>query len=147
MDIRRYLPGDLLVKVDIASMAHSLEARAPLLDREVLQVASKIPLNLRIHKADTKYVLRQIARQLVPAELVDRPKMGFGVPRAAWFRGPLKEMIHDTLTDSVSQNRGWFRQDSIRKLLQAHDSGLERDHLIWPLVVIELWAREWIDNN
>jgi asparagine synthase (glutamine-hydrolysing) len=147
MDIRRYLPGDLLVKVDIASMAYSLEARAPLLDRDVLDVASRIPLHLRIHKGESKYVLRQIARQLVPAELVDRPKMGFGVPRAAWFRGPLKEMIHDTLTDSVAQNRGWFRQDSIRKLLQVHDSGLDRDHLIWPLVVIELWAREWIDNN
>ena len=147
MDIRCYLPGDLLVKVDIASMAHSLEARAPLLDGEVLDVASRIPSNLLIHKGETKYVLREIARQLVPAELVNRPKMGFGVPRAAWFRGPLKEMIHDTLTDSVSQNRGWFRQDSIRKLLHAHDSGLDRDHLIWPLVVIELWAREWIDGN
>lgn len=147
MDIRRYLPGDLLVKVDVASMAYSLEARAPLLDRDVLDVASRIPLHLRIHKGESKYVLRQIARQLVPAELVDRPKMGFGVPRAAWFRGPLKEMIHDTLTDTVAQNRGWFRQGSIRTLLKAHNSGLDRDHMIWPLVVIELWAREWLDNN
>ena len=147
MDIRRYLPGDLLVKVDIASMAHSLEARAPLLDREVLDVAARIPAHLRIHKGENKYILRQIARQLVPAEFIDRPKMGFGVPRAAWFRGPLKELIHDTLTDSVSRNRGWFAQNQINRLLKEHESGLNRDHLIWPLVVIELWAREWIDVN
>jgi asparagine synthase (glutamine-hydrolysing) len=147
MDIRRYLPGDLLVKVDVASMAHSLEARSPLLDREVLDVASRIPGNLRIHKGQTKYVLREIARQLVPAELVDRPKMGFGVPRASWLRAPLKEMVHDTLTDTVAKNRGWFRQAAINILLKEHDSGLDRDHLIWPLVVIELWAREWIDQG
>jgi asparagine synthase (glutamine-hydrolysing) len=147
MDIRRYLPGDLLVKVDIASMSHSLEARAPLLDREVLDVAARIPAHLRIHKGENKYILRQIARQLVPSELIDRPKMGFGVPRAAWFRGPLKELIHDTFTDSVSRNRGWFRQDQINRLLKEHELGLNRDHLIWPLVVIELWARQWIDAN
>lgn len=147
MDVRRYLPGDLLVKVDVASMAHSLEARSPLLDREVLEVASRIPRNLRIHKGQTKYVLREIARQLVPAELIDRPKMGFGVPRASWLRGPLKEMVHDTLTDVIAQKRGWFRQDLIKHILREHNSGLDRDYLIWPLLVIELWAREWIDQS
>jgi asparagine synthase (glutamine-hydrolysing) len=82
----------------------------------------------------------------VTAELIDRPKMGFGIPRAAWLRGPLRELTHDLLTDVTARDRGWFNQVAIQEILNSHATGLNRDHLIWPLLAIEVWAREWLDK-
>lgn len=145
MDVATYLPGDLLTKVDIASMAHSIEVRSPFLDQEVLALAARIPGNLLVRGRTTKWILRELAYRLVPRELVDRPKRGFGIPRASWLRGPLREASRDLLLDSTARQRGWFDTTVIERLLDEHDSGVDRDLYLWPLLMIEIWARRWLD--
>ena len=146
MDMATYLPDDLLVKVDVASMAHSLEVRSPFLDQEVLALAARIPGNLLVKGRTTKWILRQLAYRLVPRELVDRPKTGFGIPQAAWLRGPLGEMSRDLLLDGTARQRGWFRPEVAERLLHEHESGTNRDLCLWPMLMIELWARTWLDG-
>lgn len=145
VDFGTYLPGDLLVKADISTMASSLELRSPLLDVHVLEYAASIPQSLRTHQGTPKFILKEIAGRYVPRELIDRPKMGFGIPRARWLREELHEVFHDTLLGHTSVQRGWFDQAALRKLVKQHDSGLDRDAVLWPLLMIELWARAWID--
>jgi asparagine synthase (glutamine-hydrolysing) len=147
MDLATYLPNDLLFKVDTASMSRSLEVRSPFLDRDVLELAARIPGNLLIRRRTTKWLLRQMAYRLVPRHLVDRPKSGFGIPRAAWLRGPLREAARDLLLDRTAQQRGWFNQQVISGLLEEHDAGTNRDLYLWPLLVIENWARRWVDQG
>ena len=144
-DMQRYLPGDLLVKADRASMANSLELRAPLLDREVVEWACRLPSSFKIKGKQTKFILKELARSLVPSELIDRPKMGFAIPRADWLRTGLHDMSRDLLTDNTAKNRGWFEQKEIVKLLAQHKSGIDRDSVIWPALMLELWARTWLD--
>jgi len=145
VDFDTYLPGDLLVKADIATMASSLELRSPLLDVEVLEFAASIPAHLRTFQGTSKFILKEIARRYVPRSLLDRPKMGFGIPRARWLREDLGEMMHDTLLGQTCVSREWFDMESVEHLIKQHMNGLDRDSIIWPLLMIELWAREWID--
>lgn len=147
MDMATYLPDDLLVKVDIASMANSLEVRSPFLDQEVLALAARIPGNLLIRRRTTKWILRQLAYRLVPRELVDRPKAGFGIPQAAWLRGPLHEMSRDLLLDNTARQRGWFRPEVAERFLNEHQAGTNRDLYLWPMLMIEIWARRWLDTT
>lgn len=147
MDVATYLLNDLLVKVDIASMANSLEVRSPFLDQEVLALAARIPDNLLIRGRTTKWILRQLAYRLVPRELVDRPKAGFGIPQAAWLRGPLHEMSRDLLLDSTARQRGWFRPEVAERFLNEHQAGTNRDLYLWPMLMIEIWARRWLDTT
>jgi len=147
MDLVTYLPGDLLVKADISSMAHSLELRSPLLDRDVVEFGLSLPQHLRHFRGQDKYLLRQVAAGLVPAKLIDRPKMGFGVPKAAWLRGPLNGLMHDLLLDSVSRSRGWFQPEVVASLISDHESGTNRDDVLWALMMIEVWARRWLDPS
>ena len=142
-DVATYLPGDLLTKVDIASMACSLEVRSPFLDQEVLALAARLPRGAMIRGGTTKWILRQLAYRLVPRELVDRPKRGFGIPQAAWLRGPLRDITRDVLLDRTARDRGWFEPVVVQRLLDEHDSGVDRDRQIWPLLMVELWARRW----
>lgn len=147
MDMSSYLPGDLLVKVDIASMANSLEVRSPFLDQEVLALAARIPGDLLIKGRTTKWILRQLAYRLVPRALVDRPKAGFGIPRAAWLRGPLHELSRDLLLDNTARQRGWFRPEVAERFLNEHQAGTNRDLYLWPMLMIEIWARRWLDTT
>lgn len=142
-DVATYLPGDLLTKVDVASMAHSLEVRSPFLDQEVMELARSLPASLLTRDGQTKWILRQLAYRLVPKELVDRPKRGFGIPQAAWLRSPLRDMTHDLLLDSTARQRGWFNPTVVEALLGEHDAGQDRGRQIWPLLMIEVWARRW----
>ncbi|MBI3429076.1 MAG: asparagine synthase (glutamine-hydrolyzing) [Actinobacteria bacterium] len=145
-DFEWYLPGDLLVKADMATMAHSLEVRSPLLDHEIVEWAAGLPSEFKIRGRQSKYLLKEIARSLVPAELIDRPKMGFAIPRADWLRTGLKTMTHDLLTDQTARDRGWFLQNQVEKVLAEHISGRDRDGVIWPMLILELWARNWLDR-
>jgi asparagine synthase (glutamine-hydrolysing) len=142
-DMATYLPGDLLTKVDIASMSCSLEVRSPFLDQEVLALAARLPREAMIRGGTTKWILRQLAYRLVPCELVDRPKRGFGIPQAAWLRGPLRDITRDVLLDRTARDRGWFEPAIVQRLLDEHDSGVDLDRQIWPLLMVELWARRW----
>ena len=144
-DFAAYLPGDLLVKVDIATMANSLELRSPLLDVNVVEWGVSLPRKYKIKGFETKHILKDVARSLVPAELVDRPKMGFAIPRAEWLRTGMRELIVDTLTDTTATQRCWFNSIEVRKVIDTHMAGEDRDSLLWPMLMLELWARTWLD--
>ena len=143
-DLQAYLPGDLLVKVDIATMANSLELRSPLLDVNVVEWGLSLPRKYKIKGFETKHILKDVARSLVPANLIDRPKMGFGIPRAEWLRTEMKEMVTDLLTDREAADRGWFNQNEVKKTLDLHMSGTVKDQILWPILMLELWARNWL---
>jgi len=144
-DLAAYLPGDLLVKVDIATMANSLELRSPMLDVNVVEWGLSLPRKYKIKGFETKHILKDVARSLVPANLIDRPKMGFGIPRAEWLRTGMKEMVIDTLTDATATQRGWFNAVEVKKVIDIHMAGVDKDSLIWPMLMLELWARTWLD--
>ena len=144
-DLCTYLPGDLLVKVDIATMANSLELRSPLLDVNVVEWGVSLPRKYKIKGFETKHILKDVARSLVPAELIDRPKMGFGIPRAEWLRTGMREMVIDTLTDTTATQRGWFNAIEVKKVIDTHMAGEDKDNIIWPILMLELWARTWLD--
>ncbi len=144
-DLNFYLPGDLLVKADLASMANSLELRSPLLDVNVVEWGLQLPKKYKLKGFETKHILKDVARSLVPAHLIDRPKMGFGIPRAEWLRTGLQEMTIDLLTDQTATQRGWFNSEAVGKTLKAHMAGEDRDSILWPLLILELWARNWLD--
>ena len=144
-DLSAYLPGDLLVKADMASMANGLELRSPLLDVSVVEWGLSLPRKYKVRGFETKHILKDVARSLVPAELIDRPKMGFGIPRADWLRGGMKELVIDTLTDTTAVQRGWFNSKEVMKTIDIHMAGEDKDHMIWPMLMLELWARTWLD--
>jgi len=144
-DLAYYLPGDILTKVDIATMANSLELRSPILDVNVVEWGVSLPNKYKIKGFETKHILKDVARSLVPAELIDRPKMGFGIPRAEWLRTGMKEMVIDTLTDNTASQRGWFNPIEVKKTIDTHMSGEDKDSQIWPMLMLELWARSWLD--
>lgn len=144
-DFAVYLPGDLLVKVDMATMANSLELRSPMLDVNVVEWGLSLPHKYKIKGLETKHILKDVARSLVPANLVDRPKMGFGIPRADWLRTGMKEMVIGTLTDTTATQRGWLNPVAVKKVIDIHMAGDDKDNLIWPMLMLELWARTWLD--
>jgi asparagine synthase (glutamine-hydrolysing) len=144
-DFDAYLPGDLLVKADLASMANSLELRSPMLDVNVVEWGISLPRKYKIKGFETKHILKDVARSLVPAILIDRPKMGFGIPRADWLRTGMKEMVVDTLTDLAATQRGWFNPLEVKKVIRLHMDGEDKDNILWPMLMLELWARTWLD--
>jgi len=143
-DIATYLPGDILVKVDRASMAVSLEARAPLLDHELAELAASLPLSLVCTGAEGKVALKSIARRLVPREAVDRRKMGFGLPIPAWLRGDLRPLVRDVLLGPDRLTRAVYRRGAVERLVAEHESGAaDRAAQIWSMVALELFFRRW----
>jgi asparagine synthase (glutamine-hydrolysing) len=148
VDVQTYLPGDLLAKVDIASMAHSLELRSPLLDHRLMETVAALPAAAKLTGGSSKHAFRDALRPWLPDDILDRPKMGFGVPIAAWFRGALRELPRDVLLDPRSLDRGWFRPAQVRTLIDEHAAG-RRDHagLIWAMLQLELWMRAYIDGG
>lgn len=145
-DQMTYLPNDLLVKVDIASMANSLEARSPFLDHKVIEFAASLPENLKLNRFRTKYLLKKVAARLVPSEVVYRRKMGFGVPIGHWFRGEMKGFVGDVLLSETSLSRGIVKRGMIERYIREHTSGAF-DHAfpIWSLLMMELWFQRFID--
>lgn len=143
MDFDTYLPGALLPKVDIATMAFGLEGRSPLLDQEVLEFCARLPVDLKRRGADGKWLLKRIARRLVPAASVDRPKKGFSMPLARWFRKDLKALVFDTLLDETAHTRGLLHQPAVRRFIEQHESGTRDWHEpIWLMLMMELWCRQ-----
>jgi asparagine synthase (glutamine-hydrolysing) len=146
-DQRHYLPDDILVKVDRATMAHSLEARCPLLDHHVIELAAVQPANRHGDAGTTKRLFRKVIEPWVPADVLKRPKRGFGVPLRRWFHEGLIGWAREILIDPRTRQRGWTRSREVAALLQQHEQG-RRDHAkrIWALVCLELWARQHLDR-
>jgi asparagine synthase (glutamine-hydrolysing) len=145
-DLHTYLPDDLMVKVDVASMAHGLESRSPLLDHVLMEWAAGIPEEIRMARGVTKALFKSAMEPYLPAEVLYRPKKGFSLPVDQWFRSDLKELAYDTLLSRISTERGLFRQEYVRLLLDEH-SALACDHhtRLWALLMLELWFQMWID--
>ncbi len=146
VDVNNYLPDNLLVKVDVATMAHSLEGRSPFLDHELMEFVASLPAELKLRGQTKKFILKQAVRPLLPPEIIDRPKMGFGVPLDHWFRGDLKEMAYDLLLSRRLRERGYFHTAVVKRLLDEHTQGRRNWHYqLWNLLMLELWHRMFID--
>jgi asparagine synthase (glutamine-hydrolysing) len=146
-DLSNYLPGDLLVKMDMASMSNGLEVRSPFLDTSVIQLGLALPVKFKIRGSSGKYILRELLADSIPRPLFERPKQGFAIPRAEWLRGPLRDTTRDILLSNECKNRGWFNPSYVKKILELHDQGWDLDEIIWPLMMVELWAINWIDRH
>jgi len=145
-DQMTYLPNDLLVKVDIASMANSLEARSPFLDHNLIEFAASLPESMKMRGLETKSLLKKVAARLVPKEVIYRRKMGFGVPVGRWFRGEMKDFVRGVLLSEKSLKRGMMRSEILERYVNEHTNG-ERDHAfqLWTLLMLELWFQRFID--
>ena len=145
-DLSAYLPECLLVKMDIASMANSLEARSPFLDHELVELAARMPPELKLKGLNGKYILKKSLKGILPAEILSRKKMGFGIPVNSWFRNELRAYLKDTVLSEKALARGYFKKDALEKLIAEHDSGrAEHGYRLWDLLMLELWHREFID--
>lgn len=145
-DIHTYLPDDLLVKVDIASMAHGLEARSPFLDHTLMEWAALIPPAQKIYNGETKAILKFAMEPYLPHDVLYRPKMGFGVPIDHWFKADIKGFAYDILLSNSARKRGLVKESFVRTMLDEHCSGIRLHHTrLWALLMLELWFRMWID--
>ncbi len=143
-DLTTYLPCDLMTKVDIASMAHSLEVRQPFLDYRVVEYAASLPLSLKFRRGRGKLLLRRAFGHLLPRAIWNRPKMGFGVPLDHWFRNELREITHDSLLGESARINNYFRREAVERLVNEHESRqFDHAYRLWSLLVLELWLREW----
>jgi asparagine synthase (glutamine-hydrolysing) len=146
VDVETYLPDDLLVKMDIATMASSVEARSPFLDHEVMEFAAALPPSVKRRGGESKIALKAAFRDLLPAAVIERSKMGFGIPLAQWFRRELTNVPQEVLLDPGSSSRDYFRVEEIERLIRDHTTG-EADHSmrLWVLLQLEMWHREVVD--
>ncbi len=143
-DTNVYLPEDLLVKVDIASMANSLEARSPFLDHKLMEFVARLPAQYKMHRFVKKYILKKALKGLIPDENLYRRKMGFGMPVGTWFRGELKDFMRDTILSKASFSKLYFKQETARKMIEDH-IGMKRDYApqLWALLMLELWYKRY----
>lgn len=145
-DLTNYLPNDLLIKVDIASMANSLEARSPFLDHVVIEFAASLPENLKQGGRDTKTLLKKVAARLVPKETVYRPKMGFGLPIKYWLATDMYDFTRSTLLSDKAVNRELFNRNIVEKFIEDHRRDVkDNSWKIWTLLMLELWFQRFID--
>jgi asparagine synthase (glutamine-hydrolysing) len=143
MDAMTYLPDDILVKVDRAAMANSLETRVPFLDHRVVEFAARLPMTMKIREGKTKWILRQVLYQYVPQQLIERPKAGFGIPLGDWLRGPLRDWVESLLDEQRLAREGYFKVSFIRELWQSHLSGQRNNQsLLWSVLMFQLWLAE-----
>ena len=148
LDTLQYLPFDILTKVDRMSMANSLEVRAPLLDYRLVEYLATLPVSFKLINGVTKYIFRKLCEPLLPTSILQKPKQGFAIPKDQWFRTELRQYAQEILLDPKTISRGYFRKDTVTKLLRHHVSG-QRDYSswIWCLIVLEMWHRTFIDGD
>jgi asparagine synthase (glutamine-hydrolysing) len=146
-DLLSSLVDDMLTKVDMASMAVSMEARCPFLDIDVIDVASRIPARIRFSGLRRKGLLRALARRHLPRETVDRTKKGFGVPVGLWFRRDWTDLVQEWILGPHVERRGWFRRETLSRVVDEHRRGAAHQDLLWALLVLELWLRLVVDGT
>jgi asparagine synthase (glutamine-hydrolysing) len=145
-DTMTYLPNDLLVKMDIASMTVSLEARSPFLDHQLMEFAASLPENFKLRGLTKKYLLKRVLKKLVPAENLNRSKMGFGVPIGHWFRGSMQPFLRETVLSEKALARGLFQPEKVLQIIDQHVTGrIDHSHRLWSLLMLELWFQRFID--
>jgi len=147
-DLISFLPDDIFVKVDRATMGVSLESRAPYVDHRVVEFAARLPLSFKIRNRQGKWLLRQLLYRYVPRHLVERPKQGFGPPTGRWLRGPLREWAESSLAESRLRSDGYLRVEPVRKLWHNHLNG-ERNcsSLLWTILMFQDWVSYWMANR
>jgi asparagine synthase (glutamine-hydrolysing) len=145
LDLKAYLPLDILTKVDRMSMAHSLEAREPLLDHPLVEFAATIPPGMLLRGSTTKWLFKEAMRGILPDDIIDRRKHGFAVPLGSWFRGRLGGFVRDLLLTKRCRDRGFFNPAAIEDLVQRHEQGRQLDLHLWTLLSFELWCRAFVD--
>jgi asparagine synthase (glutamine-hydrolysing) len=148
VDTRFYLPNDLLVKVDIATMAVSLEGRSPFLDHRLMEFAARLPAHYKLRGNKLKALLKEAVRPWLPPVILDKPKWGFAVPIGTWFRGEMREFLCDHLLSGSAAVRGFFRPAEVERLVRLHVEGRrDLEHHLWILLMFELWQRTFFDGR
>jgi asparagine synthase (glutamine-hydrolysing) len=148
VDLKTWLPNDILVKMDRMAMANSLEVRSPLLDHHVIEFAASLPSEMKYHGRTSKYLLKRYAQRRVPASVIHRPKMGFSIPLAAWLRGELRPMAEDLLLSGRALGREYFNPTTVRQMWTSHQEGRRNHaHHLWALMALEMWHRLFIDQT
>ena len=148
LDLTGYLPDDILVKVDRAAMAVSLETRVPYLDQRVIEFAWRLPFDFRLRGGETKWILRQLLYRHVPKELIERPKMGFGIPLGDWLRGPLRDWAETLLDERRIRDEGFFNPEPIRRLWRAHlGGGVDEPNRLWIILMFQQWLEATAEDR
>ena len=148
LDLKTYLVGDINTKVDRASMAHSLEVREPLMDHKLIEWLATLPSALKVRGQEGKFLLKKAMEPQLPAEVLYRPKMGFSVPLARWFRGPLKQRVRDAVLGERLASTGWFNRSCLQHLVAAHQSGASDNSApLWTLLMFEAFLRNVVDSS
>jgi len=148
LDFKTYLPDQLLTKMDVSTMAHSVEARSPLLSKDLIEFAATIPTSLRLRGFNTKYLLKKLAARYVPPEIVYRRKRGFVMPIASWLRGELSGSVRNVLQSKSFADRNWIRPESVSRMIAEHGAQQRNwSEQLWTLFILELWARTALDNT
>lgn len=147
-DTLGYLPGDILVKVDRASMSHSLESRLPFLDHRIVEFAWSLPLTMKITRGESKVILRRILEKRIPRALFERPKMGFGIPLAEWLRGPLLQWAEDLLNPESLKTSGFFNISEVRKQWADHlNYSRNRQYSLWNILMFQAWHQDSVSES
>lgn len=145
IDYQTYMVDDILQKVDRATMSVSLEGREPFLDQDIIEWAAQLPSDYKYHNGTKKYILREIVHRHLPKEIMERPKMGFGIPIDTWLANELKELVEDYLSEDALKAHGLFNVKAVRQIVQEFFNGRKEKHLkIWYLLMFQMWYKQWV---
>jgi asparagine synthase (glutamine-hydrolysing) len=145
IDYQTYMVDDILQKVDRATMSASLEGREPFLDQDIIEWAAQLPSQYKYHNGEKKYILREIVHKYIPKEIMERPKMGFGIPIENWLGNELKELVRENLSEKNLQEHGLFNIREVQKMVTDFFNGKKEKHLkIWYLVMFQMWYKRWM---